>query len=263
MAPMPKLAANISLLFPQLPFPERFAAAAKAGFRFVEYQFPYAFGNAKEIADRARAAGVEVVLHNLPAGDAAKGDRGITCQPERAGEFRESVDRAIEYAKAVACPRLNALAGIAPAGMPREKAKETLVENLRYAAGKLKAAGLTLLTEPCNTRTIPGFFLNSSKDGIDVIDAVGAGNLLLQYDVFHMQIVEGDIAKTIERLLPRIGHIQIADVPDRNEPGTGEINFDWLLPHIDRLGYKGWIGAEYIPKGDTVQGLSWAAPYLK
>ncbi|HLX80908.1 MAG TPA: 2-oxo-tetronate isomerase [Burkholderiales bacterium] len=260
---MPKLAANISLLFPHLPFPDRFAAAAKAGFRYVEYQFPYPFGSAREIAERARAAGVEVVLHNLPAGDASKGDRGLTCQPDRVGEFREGVERAIEYAKAVGCPRLNTLAGIAPAGVPRGKAKQTLIENLRYAAAKFKTAGLTLLTEPCNPRTIPGFLLNTSKEGIEVIDAAGADNLLLQYDVFHMQIVEGDLAKTIERLLPRIGHIQIADVPDRNEPGTGEINFGWLLPHIDRLGYKGWIGAEYIPKGDTIQGLSWAAPYLK
>jgi hydroxypyruvate isomerase len=260
---MPKLAANLSLLFPQLPFPERFAAAAQAGFRYVEYQFPYSFGSAQEIAGRARDAGVEVVLHNLPAGDAAKGDRGIACQQARAGEFREGVDRAIEYAKAAGCPRLNALAGIPPQGLDREKARQTLIENLRYAAGRLKAAGLTLLTEPCNTRTIPGFFLNSSKQGIEVIDAAGADNLMLQYDVFHMQIVEGDLAKTIERLLARIGHIQIADVPDRNEPGTGEINFPWLLEHIDRLGYQGWIGAEYIPKGDTAQGLQWAAPYLK
>lgn len=260
---MTRLAANLSLLFPQLPFPERFAAAAKAGFRYVEYQFPYAFGSAKEIAAGARAAGVEVVLHNLPAGDAAKGDRGIGCQPERMHEFREGVERAIEYAMAAGCPRLNTLAGIAPAGVPREKARETLVENLRFAAAKCAAAGLTLLTEPCNTRTIPGFLLNTSKDGIDVMDAVGAANLKLQYDVFHMQIVEGDLAKTIERLLPRIGHIQIADVPGRNEPGSGEINFDWLLPHIDALGYQGWIGAEYIPKGDTVEGLKWAAPYLK
>ncbi len=260
---MPKLAANLSLLFPQLPFTDRFAAAAKAGFRFVEYQFPYPFGAASEIAGRARDAGVEVVLHNLPAGDAAKGDRGIACQRARVNEFRESVERAIEYAKAVGCPRLNALAGIAPSGVTPEQTRQTLVENLRYAAGKLKAAGLTLLTEPCNPRTIPGFFLNSSAQGIEVIDAAGADNLLLQYDVFHMQIVEGDLAKTIERLLPRIGHIQIADVPDRNEPGSGEINFQWLLPHIDRLGYRGWIGAEYIPKGDTVQGLQWSAPYLK
>ena len=260
---MPKIAANLSLLFPQLPFLDRFAAAAKAGFRYVEYQFPYPFGSARQVADSARAAGVEVVLHNLPAGDAAKGDRGITCQPGRVSEFREGVERAIEYAKAAGCPRLNTLAGILPEGLAREQARETLVENLRYAADKFKAAGLTLLTEPCNPRTIPGFFLNTSKEGIAVIDAAGADNLKLQYDVFHMQIVEGDLAKTIERLLPRIGHIQVADVPDRNEPGTGEINFPWLLAHIDRLGYAGWIGAEYIPQGDTVQGLSWAAPYLK
>jgi hydroxypyruvate isomerase len=260
---MPKIAANLSLLFPQLPFPERFAAAAKAGFRYVEYQFPYAFGGAQEIAARARDAGVAVVLHNLPAGDAAKGDRGIACQPERMNEFREGVDRAIEYAKAAGCPRLNSLAGIPSKGLDREKAKQTLIENLRYAAGKLKAAGLALLTEPCNARTIPGFFLNTSREGIEVIDAAGADNLTLQYDVFHMQIVEGDLAKTIERLLARIGHIQIADVPDRNEPGTGEINFPWLLAHIDRLGYQGWIGAEYVPKGDTAEGLKWAAPYLK
>jgi hydroxypyruvate isomerase len=258
-----KLAANLSLLFPQMPFLDRFAAAARAGFRYVEFQFPYGFGSAAEVAAAARAAGVEVVLHNVPAGDAAKGDRGITCQPGRVSEFREGVERAIEYATAAGCPRLNALAGIAPAGVAREKVRETLVENLRFAAARCKAAGLTLLTEPCNTRTIPGFFLNTSRDGIEAIDAAGADNLLLQYDVFHMQIVEGDLARTLERLLPRIGHIQIADVPDRNEPGTGEINFPWLLQHIDRLGYQGWIGAEYIPKADTVEGLKWAAPYLK
>jgi hydroxypyruvate isomerase len=260
---MPKLAANISLLYSQLPFAERFAAAAKARFRYVEYQFPYPFGSAREIAERARAAGVEVVLHNAPAGDAAKGDRGIACQPQRVNEFREGIERAIEYAAAAGCPRLNVLAGIAPAGVARDQAKETLIENLRFAAGKAQAAGLTLLTEPCNPRTIPGFLLNTSKEGIEVIDAAGADNLRLQYDVFHMQIVEGDLAKTIERLLPRIGHIQIADVPDRNEPGTGEINFGWLLAHIDRLGYQGWIGCEYLPKADTDQGLSWATPYLK
>ena len=259
---MPKLAANLSLLFPQLPFPERFAAAARAGFRYVEYQFPYAYGSAREIAERARDAGVEVVLHNIPAGDAAKGDRGIACHPARTNEFREGVECAIEYAKAAGCARLNALAGIPPGGLARESARETLVENLRHASERCAVAGLSLLTEPVNPRTVPGFLLNSSKDAIDVIDAVGADNLKLQYDLFHMQIVEGDLAKTIERLLPRIGHMQLADVPDRHEPGTGEINFPWLLAHIDRLGYRGWIGAEYVPKGDTLEGLAWAAPYL-
>ena len=259
---MPRLAANVSLMFAEVPFLERFAAAARAGFRYVEYQFPYAFGSAAEVAQRARDAGVQVVLHNLPGGDAAKGDRGIGCQPARVGEFREGVARAIEYAKAAGCPRLNALAGVAPEGVPRAKLFETLVENLRYAAGKLAAAGLQLLTEPANPRTIPGFFLNTSRQGIEVIDAVGNANLKLQYDLFHMQIVEGDLAKTIERLLPKIGHMQLADVPERHEPGTGEINFDFLLAHIDRLGYQGWMGCEYIPKGDTVAGLAWAKRYL-
>ena len=257
-----KLAANLSLLFPQLPFPERFAAAAKAGFRYVEYQFPYAFGSAREIAARARDAGVEVVLHNITGGDAAKGDRGIACLPDRVAEFRAGVELAIEYAKEAGCPRLNTLAGIAPAGVERAKLRDTLIENLRFAADRLNAAGLTLLTEPCNRRTIPGFFLSGSKDGVEIIDAVRASNLMLQYDIFHMQIMEGDLARTIERLLPRIGHMQLADVPDRHEPGTGEINFGFLLQHIDRVGYAGSIGCEYNPKGDTTEGLAWAKPYL-
>jgi hydroxypyruvate isomerase len=257
-----RLAANLSLLFPELPFLERFEAAARAGFRYVEYQFPYAFGSAAEVAAAARAAGVEVVLHNLPAGDPARGDRGIACLPGRAGEFREGVERAIEYARAAGCPRLNALAGVAPAGVPRARLVETLVENLRHGAGRLAREGMELLVEPINPRTIPGFLLNTSRQAIEVLEAVGASNLKLQYDIFHMQIAEGDLAKTIERLLARIGHVQLADVPDRHEPGTGEINFPWLLAHIDRIGYAGWIGCEYVPRGDTIEGLAWAKPYL-
>lgn len=260
---MPKLAANVSLMFPEIPFMARFAAAAKAGFRFVEYQFPYAFGSAAQVAEAARAAGVQVVLHNLPAGDPAKGDRGIACLPGREGEFRDGVARAIEYATAAGCPRLNALAGVAPAGAKRERLRQTLVENLRYAARAFAQAGLTLLTEPINPRTVPGFFLNSSRDGIALIEEVGEPNLMLQYDLFHMQIVEGDLARTMERLLARIGHMQIADVPDRHEPGTGELNFDFLLRHMDAIGYAGWVGCEYVPAGDTVKGLAWAKPWLQ
>ncbi|MDQ5850371.1 MAG: hydroxypyruvate isomerase family protein [Pseudomonadota bacterium] len=256
---MPKLAANLSLLFPQLDFLDRFAAAAAAGFRYVEYQFPYAHA-AGDIAQRVREARVEVVLHNLPAGDAAKGDRGIACHPGREGEFREGVERAIDYAKAAGCPRLNCLAGLA--GAERQHF-DTLVQNLRFAARKLGAAGLKLMIEPINTRSVPGFFLTGTRQAIDVLNAAGEGNAFLQYDVFHMQIMEGDLAKTIERLLPRIGHIQIADVPERNEPGTGEINFDFLLPHLDAIGYSGWVGCEYNPRGDTVQGLKWAKSYLQ
>jgi len=258
---MPRLAANLSLLFPHLDFLERFDAAAGAGFRYVEYQFPYAW-RANEVAERARAAGVEVVLHNLPGGDFGKGDRGLACLPERRNEFRDGVARAIEYARTVGCPRLNCLAGVVADEAPRARHFDTLVDNLRYAARMLRAEGMRLMLEACNRRTVPGFFVATSREAIAALDAAGADNAFLQYDIFHMQIMEGDLARTIERLLPRIGHMQLADVPDRHEPGSGEINFPFLLAHIDRLGYAGWIGCEYNPRGDTVEGLKWAKPYL-
>ena len=255
---MPKLAANLSTLFPELPFLERFAAAARAGFRYVEYQFPYQW-QAEELARRARDAGVQVVLHNLPAGDFAKGERGIACLPGREREFRDALEPAIAYAKAVDCPRLNCLAGLAPADRAHF---DVLVANLRYAARRLGEAGLQLVLEAINTRSVPGFFLSRSAQAIDVLNAAGEPNAFLQYDFFHMQIMEGDLARTVERLLPRIGHIQLADVPDRHEPGSGEINFDFLLRHLDAIGYSGWVGCEYNPKGDTLEGLKWARPYL-
>jgi hydroxypyruvate isomerase len=255
---VPKLAANLSTLFPEVQFPDRFAAAARAGFRYVEYQFPYQW-SPDELARRARDAGVQVVLHNLPAGDFAKGDRGIACLPGREQEFREGVERAIDYAGAARCPRLNCLAGIAP--VDREHFA-VLAENVRYAARKLGAAGLSLTLEPINTRTVPGFFLSRSAQALDVLNAAGEGNAFLQYDFFHMQIMEGDLATTVARLLARIGHIQLADVPDRHEPGTGEINFDFLLRRLDALGYSGYVGCEYNPRGDTLEGLKWAQPYL-
>lgn len=259
---MLKLAANLSLLFTESGFLERFEAAAKAGFRYVEYQFPYEFDQA-EIGARVRAAGVEVVLHNIPSGDAAKGDRGLACLPERVDEFRQGVGRAIEYALAVRCPRLNCLAGVVPPGAPPEQFRRTLVENLRFAARELGKAGLSLMIEPINTRSVPGFFLNGSAQLVGILDEVGADNAFIQYDLFHMQIMEGDLAMTLQRLLPRIGHIQIADVPGRHEPGTGELNFTFLLAEIDRLGYKGSIGCEYNPLKDTLSGLAWADLYLR
>jgi hydroxypyruvate isomerase len=255
---VPKLAANLSTLFPEVPFLDRLGAATRAGFRYVEYQFPYAWP-AEELARRARDAKVEVALHNLPAGDFAKGERGIACLPGREREFREGVERAIDYARAARCPRLNCLAGIAPAD--REHFA-VLVDNVRYAARKLGAAGLNLTLEPINTRSVPGFFLTRSAQTLDVLNAAGEGNAFLQYDFFHMQIMEGDLASTVERLLPRIGHVQLADVPGRQEPGTGEINFDFLLGHLDALGYSGYVGCEYNPSGDTLEGLKWARPYL-
>ena len=255
---MPKLAANVSTLFPEVEFLDRFALAARAGFRYVEYQFPYAW-EAGAIAERAQAAGVQVVLHNITVGDMAKGERGIAALPGRQAEFRDGVERAIEYAKAVACPRLNCLAGLAPQE-PRHF--DTLVENVRYAARRLGEVGIQLVIEAINTRSVPGFYLSGSAQAIDILNAAGEGNAFLQYDFFHMQIMEGDLAATVERLLPRIGHIQLADVPGRNEPGSGEINFDFLLGHLDRIGYAGWVGCEYNPLADTLEGLKWAKRWL-
>lgn len=258
---MPKLAANLSLLFREHAFPERFAAAAQAGFGAVEFQFPYEWNDAM-LARAAREAGVSVVLHNLPAGHAASGELGIACLPGREQEFRAGVERALDYARAFGCPRLNCLAGIAPPGIPRDRLEDTLVNNLRFAARHLASEGIELMVEPVNTRTVPGFFMCRSEDALRIIDAAGEPNIRLQYDIFHMQVMEGDLSSRIEALLPRIGHMQLADAPGRNEPGTGEINFPNLLAHIDRIGYSGWIGCEYHPARDTLSGLVWARPYL-
>jgi hydroxypyruvate isomerase len=259
---MPKLAANLSTLFVEVAFLERFAAAARAGFRAVEYQYPYEW-QPQDIAAAARDAGVEVVLHNMPPGDAQRGERGTACLTGREQRFRDDLERAIEYARPVNCTSLHLMAGVVPAGVQRADLHATYVANLKYAAKRLGDAGMRLLIEPLSERTVANCFLRSSAQAAQVLDEVAAGNALIQYDLFHMQIMEGNLAATVERLLPRIGHLQLADVPGRNEPGTGEINFDFLLRHIDRLGYSGWIGCEYNPQGDTVEGLKWAQPYLR
>lgn len=259
---MLKLAANLSLLFPQLQFLERFAAARRAGFRAVEYQFPYDF-KAEEIAAAAREAGVEVVLHNAPRGDAARGEIGTACLPGREARFRDDLERAVEYARAAGCNSLHCLAGVVPAGADPHDLQAVYLANLRYAAQRLRREGMRLLIEPVSERTAANYFLRGSAQAARVLDEVGAANAFLQYDIFHMQLLEGNLAATIERLLPRIGHMQLADAPGRGEPGSGEINFDFLLSHIDRLGYSGWVGCEYNPRGDTVQGLKWAKSYLE
>jgi hydroxypyruvate isomerase len=259
---MPNFCANLSFLFNDVGFLDRFDRAARAGFRAVEFHFPYAFDK-NELADRARAAGVEVALFNLTAGDWDKGDRGIACIPARVSEFRDGVGRAIEYARALGCKRVNCLSGIAPPRMPESTLRETFVSNLRYAAAELGRDGITLLAEPVNTRSVPGSYLRNSGQALALMDEARAGNVRLQYDVFHMQIMEGDLAKTIETHIARIGHIQIADVPDRHEPGSGEINYPFLFERIDRLGYQGWIGCEYAPAGRTEDGLGWLRPYLE
>lgn len=258
---MPKFCANLTMLWNELDFIGRFAAAAKAGFQGVEYLFPYDYDR-NRLADELRKRRLAQVLHNLPAGNWARGERGIGCHPDRVGEFQDGVGRAIEYATALGCKQLNCLAGIAPAGVAPEKLRETFVANLRFAAAKLKQAGIKLLTEPVNTRDIPGFYLNGSKQALGIIRDVGSDNLFLQYDIYHMQVMEGDLARTIEANLKLIPHMQLADNPGRNEPGTGEINYSFLFEHMDRCGYAGWIGCEYKPKTTTDAGLRWIKPYL-
>jgi hydroxypyruvate isomerase len=257
---MPKFAANLTMLFTEVPFLERFAAAASSGFAAVELLFPYDFEKAT-LAELLKKHRLALVLHNLPAGDWSRGDRGIACQPDRVEEFRQGVPRAIDYATALGCPKVNCLAGVLPSGVSAEAAKETLVANLRYAAPRLADAGLDLLLEPVNSRDIPGFFIDRTAPALDVIAEVGANNLKLQYDIYHAQVMEGDLARTIEREFHRIGHIQLADNPGRHEPGTGEINFSFLFHRIDELGYAGWIGCEYKPRTTTTAGLSWLEAY--
>jgi hydroxypyruvate isomerase len=258
---MPKLAANLTMLFNEVDFPDRFEAAARAGFKGVEYLFPYPYRK-EQLAEKLARYGLVQVLHNLPAGDWAKGERGIACLPQRVGEFQDGVGNAIDYAQALGCKQVNCLAGIPPPGVAAEELRETFVANLRFAADKLKAAGIRILIEPCNTRDIPGFYLNRSAQALAIIDEVGSDNLWLQYDIYHMQIMEGDLAPTIARNLGRIAHMQLADNPGRNEPGTGEINYPFLFQFIDKLGYQGWIGCEYKPVRATSEGLGWAKPYL-
>ena len=258
---MPRFCANISMLFKELEFPERFEAAAQAGFKAVEIQFPYGWSKS-QLGEIARHAGVEVVLINIPAGDSEKGDRGLGCLPGRVAEFREGVAKAIEYSRALGCKQMNCLAGVTPPDVQVAKLHETYVWNLRYAAVELARHGMTLLVEPINTQTVPGFYLNNSAQALALMDEVGAANLKLQYDLFHMRMMGDDLAKTLEANLARIGHMQFADVPGRHEPGTGEIDFPRLFDLVDRLGYEGWIGAEYAPAGKTEDGLAWVKKYL-
>ncbi len=255
---MPKFAANLTMLFNEVEFLDRFAAAAKAGFRGVEYLFPYAFPK-ESLAEQLARHDLSQVLHNLPAGDWAKGERGVACIPGREGEFRDGVGLAISYAKALRCRQLNCLVGVAPNDVEAGVLRATLVSNLRYAARELESAGVRLLVEPVNTYDIPGFYLTRTDQALALLSEVGERNLWLQYDIYHMQRTEGELAATIAKHLDRIAHIQLADNPGRNEPGTGEINYDFLFGRIDQLGYDGWIGCEYKPKTTTLEGLGWLA----
>lgn len=249
-----QFSANLSLLFAEHDFLDRFGAAARAGFKGVEFHFPYEHDKAV-LAEVLLTSGVETALFNLPGGNWAGGERGIACLPSRKAEFQDGVGLAIEYAEALGCTRLNCLAGI-PDGA-QGKAIDTLVDNLKFAAAVTQRAGIRLLLEPLNTRDNPGFLIATTTQAMQVIDAVGSKNLQLQYDIYHAQVMEGDLARTLETLLPHIGHIQIADNPGRHEPGTGEINFPFLFARLEQLGYAGWIGCEYKPSGQSEASFGW------
>lgn len=253
---MPRFSANLSMLYPELAFMERFGAAAADGFQAIEYVGAYDQDPSvlKALLDQH---GLTQALFNMPAGNWAAGERGIACHPDRIAEFRQGIDKAIQYAKATGCGQVNCLAGIAPEGYDLSALELVLIDNLRYAAPRFADAGVKLLVEPINTRDIPGFLINSTDDYERIAAAVNHSNLYLQYDFYHMQVVQGDLIPTFKRLQSRIAHVQIADNPGRNEPGTGEINYPNIFKALDDAGYTGWVGAEYKPKAGTTEGLSW------
>jgi hydroxypyruvate isomerase len=253
---MPKFAANLTMLFNEVPFLDRFEAAARAGFAGVEFLFPYEHP-AREIAARLKAHKLQNVLFNMPPGDWAAGERGIASIPGRENEFRAGVEQALAYAQALGTPRLHAMAGLLADGADRARHRATYIQNLRYACSAAQRHGITVLIEPINTRDIPGYFLNTQAEAHAIREEVGAPNLKVQMDFYHVQIMEGDIAMKVRRWLPHIGHIQIAGVPERNEPDTGELDYGYLFRLLDTLGYEGWLGCEYRPARTTAEGLGW------
>jgi 2-dehydrotetronate isomerase len=257
---MPRFAANISTMFTDRPFAERIQAAAAAGFTAVECQFPYEVA-AGELERRLGDAGVELILLNTAPGDFAAGERGLAGLPGREAEFRSALERALEYAQALNCPQIHVMAGIQPEGTSKDACLEVYKANLRRAAEACVRAGRLVLIEPINTRDIPGYLLNTPAEGAALIAELGAPNLMLQFDFYHAQIMTGDLARSFERHLPVIGHVQIAGVPERHEPDVGEVNYPYLFDLIDRLGYAGWVGCEYFPAGSAEEGLGWAYRY--
>ncbi len=258
---MPRLAANLTMMYTEHPFLDRYAAAARDGFSGVEFLFPYEFA-AAELKSRLEEHGLTQALFNAPPGDWAAGERGIASLPGREGEFERGFDRALEYAAALGNRSLHVMAGLIRPEQDRAAHREAYLKNLAAAARAAASAGITVVIEPINTRDIPGFFLNRQDEAQAVCAEVGAENLKVQFDIYHCQIVEGDIAMKLQRDMAGIGHIQIAGVPDRHEPDLGELNYPYLFERIDSLGYAGWIGCEYRPKAGTSAGLGWARPYL-
>jgi len=259
---VPRFAANLSFLYQEAPLLERIGLAGRDGFGAVEYVSPYEH-EAADISAKLSEAGVVQALFNLPAGNWGAGERGIGCLPDRIEEFRRGVDTAIAYAKALKCPTVNCLAGLAPAGVGADLLDKTLADNLAYAAPRLADAGITLVMEPINRRDMPTYHVSTTNHAERIMAMAKVDNLKIQYDFYHMQISQGDLVETFKRLFDRIGHVQIADNPGRNEPGTGEIAYGFVLSELDRLGYAGWVGCEYKPRTTTTEGLGWMAPYLK
>jgi hydroxypyruvate isomerase len=253
---MPKFAANLSMLFTEAPFIERFALAHGAGFSGVEFLFPYAF-DSDDIKDRLQRHQLQLVLHNLPPGDWQAGERGMACDPRRFEEFQDGVGIGLEYARELGTPRVHCMAGLLPGGVAPERAREAYTRALQYAADQFAPHGIEVLIEPINSYDIPGYFLNHSRQALDVLKDAARPNLFLQYDIYHMQRMEGELANTIRACLPQIRHMQLADTPGRHEPGTGEINYPFLFRLLDELGYEGWIGCEYVPSTRTEDSLSW------
>ena len=253
---MPRLCANLSMMFNEMPFLDRFAAARAAGFAGVEFLFPYEFP-AAELARRLSDNGLTQALFNMPPGDWAAGERGTASLPGRQMEFRDGVRRALDYAAALDCKLVHCMAGIVPVGLAHDTAAATYAANLAWASELALAAGVRIAIEPINHRDMPGFFLNTQAQGAAIVEAIGRDRLGLQFDLYHCQITEGDVTKRMELHLPAIAHMQIADVPARNEPGSGEIGWDFVFRRMDELGYTGWVGCEYRPAGDTVAGLGW------
>lgn len=253
---MPRFAANLSMMFNEVSFLDRFDAARKAGFEGVEFLFPYDYP-AEELRRRLDANGLTQALFNLPPGDWAKGERGMACLPGRQGEFRESVKRGLDYAAALDCRLIHCMAGMKPADLSDTTAAAIYAANLAWAAEQAQPAGVKIVIEPINHRDMPGYFLNTQAQGAAFVEAIGRDRVGLQFDVYHCQTTEGDVTKRMEKHFAVIAHMQIADVPARNEPGTGEIGWDFVFRRMDELGYTGWVGCEYRPAGETVAGLGW------
>lgn len=256
---MPRFAANLSMMFTEHAFLDRFAAAADAGFQAVEYLFPYDFP-AKDVAARLNAAGLAQALFNMPPGDWAAGERGLAALPGREDEFRANVAIALEYARALGCTKVHAMAGLT-VGLDRAACEATYIDNIRFAADALAADGITVMLEPINSRNMPGYFIAHQQQALDLITRIARPNVSVQLDLYHAQIMDGDLTKLIEAMAGGFAHVQIASVPNRHEPDEGELNYPHLYAVLDRVGYDGWIGCEYNPRGETTAGLSWFAPY--